>query len=566
MDYAFYLSTGAALFALIAASFSIAAFARIGGVASKPQLTLETVAALVRSECEVLRRTFDDNSGRARTELSSALIKFQELILNSFNGFSSRAASSFVAFDARLDNGINGIEKRVDAIAQKLNDDLRTSAIEASANRDSLRSTIEAKLDDAITKQGTASQTLRGEIDSSFQRLKSTVTDALSQASEQQKERLNANTLALTNVVEKHDLAAERLRTGVEARLDALRQENSAKLDEMRQTVDERLQTTLETRLGESFTRVVEQLKSLHEGIGEMKRLAENVGDLQKVLTNVKVRGTYGEVQLELLLEEFLSAEQYVKNAAVRDNTGERVEFAIKLPGKDSGGTVLLPVDAKFPREDYDNLVAASEAGNAAEVSFYRKQLESRIRASAKDICEKYINPPRTTDFALLFIPTESLYAELLRQPGLLEHLQRTYRVTLASPTTFAALLSALQMGFKTLAIEKRSSEVWQVLGAVRTEFGRYDKVVQKISNQLGTASRSVDELKTRTRAVNRSLTSVESAPDEPTAAKLLGVTLSMDDEDKELSESNNPFSSEIEVPAALSSALEDPKGDEAPL
>jgi DNA recombination protein RmuC len=298
MEYNLYLGAGALAFALIAAVFSIAAFARIGGVVSKPSLSQETVAALVRNECEVLRRTFDDSSGRARSELNSALIKFQELILNSFNGLSGRADSSFVAFDARLENGIIAIQKRVDAIAQKLNDDLRTSAVEASANRDALRSLIESKLDDAITKQSTASQSLKGEVDSSFQRLKLSVTDSLAQASEQQKERLNANTLALTSLAEKQELSAERLRSGVESRLDAIRQENSAKLDEMRQTVDERLQTTLETRLGESFTRVVEQLKSLHEGIGEMKRLAENVGDLQKVLTNVKVRGTYGEVQL----------------------------------------------------------------------------------------------------------------------------------------------------------------------------------------------------------------------------------------------------------------------------
>ncbi|WP_439365248.1 DNA recombination protein RmuC [Bradyrhizobium sp. DASA03005] len=555
MDQTLYLSAGAAVLALIAAVSSIAAFIQIGKIASQPFLTPEVLSALIRSECEVLRRTFDDNSGRARSELSSGLIKFQELILSSFNGLGSRAETSFAAFGARLDTGIGALEKRVDVIAQKLNDDLRTSALEASTHRDALRSTIEAKLDDAIVKQSAASQSLKGEIDSSFHRLKLTVTDALAQASEQQKERLNANTSALNVLVEKQELATDRLRTGVEARLDAIRQENSAKLDEMRQTVDERLQTTLETRLGESFTRVVEQLKSLHEGIGEMKRLAANVGDLQKVLTNVKVRGTYGEVQLELLLEEFLSAEQYVKNAAVRDNTGERVEFAIKLPGKDAGGTVLLPVDAKFPREDYDNLVAASEAGDSEAVALYRKQLENRIRSSAKEICEKYINPPRTTDFALLFIPTESLYAELLRQPGLLEYLQKTYRVTLASPTTFAALLSALQMGFKTLAIEKRSSEVWQVLGAVRTEFGRYDKIVQKISNQLGTASRSVDELKTRTRAVNRTLTSVESAPDEPTAANLLGVTLSIEEEDSELLKDNILISSEIEVPSALTNA-----------
>ncbi|MCK1367234.1 DNA recombination protein RmuC [Bradyrhizobium sp. 62] len=436
-----------------------------------------------------------------------------------------------------------------------MNEDLRTGAQEASANRDALRGMIEAKLDDASSKHATASLTLRGEVESSFQRLRQSVIDSLLQSSDHQTERLNANTSALTSLIEKHETAGERLRGSIEMRLDALRLENSAKLEEMRRTVDERLQSTLETRLGESFARVIEQLKSLHEGIGEMKKLAANVGDLQKVLTNVKVRGTYGEVQLELLLEEFLSAEQYIKNAAVRENTGERVEFAIKLPGK-GAGSVLLPVDAKFPREDYDNLVAASEAGDAAAVAQYRKQLENRIRSSAKDICEKYINPPATTDFAILFIPTESLYAELLRQPGLLESLQKTYRVTLASPTTFAALLSALQMGFKTLAIEKRSSEVWQVLGAVRTEFGRYDKVVQNLSRQLGTASNSVEELKRRTRAVNKTLTSVESAPDQPGTAGLID-RVSAAEADSEPNGLSELMFGEIEVPAEFVSSTE---------
>jgi DNA recombination protein RmuC len=283
-----------------------------------------------------------------------------------------------------------------------------------------------------------------------------------------------------------------------------------------------------------------------------MKLLAANVGDLQKVLTNVKVRGTYGEVQLELLLEEFLSAEQYIKNAAVRDDSSERVEFAIKFPGKDPSGVVLLPVDAKFPREDYDRLVAASEAGDAEGVAFHKKQLENRIRSSAKDIRDKYINPPRTTDFGILFIPTESLYAELLRQPGLLEGLQRDYRVTMASPTTFAALLSALQMGFKTLAIEKRSSEVWQVLGAVRTEFSKYDEVVRKISKQLTTAASSVDGLLTRTRAVTRTLKTVDSAPDELAAEKLLGLVGASTDALDEVLEEDVFVHSEIQVPAAL--------------
>jgi len=293
----------------------------------------------------------------------------------------------------------------------------------------------------------------------------------------------------------------------------------------MRQTVDEKLQATLDTRLGESFSRVVEQLKIMHQGIGEMRELAANVGDLQKVLTNVKVRGVYGEVQLEFLLEEFLSPEQYIKNASVKDESSERVEFAVRLPGKQHGGEVLLPIDAKFPREDYDRLIEATEAGSTELIPALRKQLENRIKSSAKEMRDKYINPPRTTDFGILFIPTESLYAEVLRQPGLLEILQREYRVTLASPTTLAALLNALQMGFRSLAIEKRSSEVWQVLAAVRTEFGKYNQVVEKLGKQLGTATNAVDSLRTRTRVMTRTLKTIEVLPDHSAAETILGLT-----------------------------------------
>jgi DNA recombination protein RmuC len=538
--------------AILAAIFSFVAMVRVSGLASRPVLTQEIVANLMRSECDLVRKAADENSRSARSELSGTFVKFQELSLASFRSLGDTLNFSLVDFGGRLDKGIDVIDKRVEGISQKLNDDLRTSAQDATKNRDALRQLIEVKLDDVISKQNAAAISLRAELEASFQRLQTRVTGSLLESSEQQRERLDVNTSAVNSLTEKQDMSLERLRIGVESRLDAIRQENATKLDEMRQTVDERLQSTLETRLGESFNRVVDQLKSIHEGVGEMKLLAANVGDLQKVLTNVKVRGTYGEVQLELLLEEFLSAEQYIKNAAVKDDTSERVEFAIRFPGKDPSGSVLLPVDAKFPREDYDHLVAASEAGNGERVIFYKKQLENRIRASAKDIRDKYINPPRTTDFGILFIPTESLYAELLRQPGLLEGLQRDFRVTLASPTTFAALLSALQMGFKTLAIEKRSSEVWQVLGAVRTEFAKYDEVVKKISKQLTTASSSVDTLLTRTRAVTRKLKSVDSAPDDMTAAKLLDLNNTDDSFDED--DVNPPG---IQIPAALIEIVE---------
>ena len=291
----------------------------------------------------------------------------------------------------------------------------------------------------------------------------------------------------------------------------------------MRQTVDEKLKTTLESRLGESFNRVVEQLERVHKGIGEMQTLAANVGDLRNVLTNVKVRGTYGEVQLALLLEQFLSPDQFVKNACVRPDGTERVEYAIKFPA--AGEQVLLPIDFRFPREDYDHLQEAIAAGNAKLTAQYRRDLENKIKGCAKDISSKYISPPHTLEFAILFIPTESLYAEVLRQPGLFEQLQRDYRVMIAGPTNLAALLTSFQMGFRSLALQKRSSEVWQLLGAIKTEFERYGNVVNTLSKQLTTASNSVESLGRRTRAMSRKLKGVETLSDRKTAEGLLGFS-----------------------------------------
>jgi DNA recombination protein RmuC len=307
----------------------------------------------------------------------------------------------------------------------------------------------------------------------------------------------------------------------------------------MRKTVDERLQSTLESRLGESFNRVVEQLERVHKGIGEMQSLqslAAGVGDLKKVLSNVRVRGTFGEVQVATLLEQFLSPEQFIRNAQVKDGSQERVEFAIKLPGHDTDAEVLLPIDAKFPQEDYERLIAAAELGDSDAVAAAARELENRIRQCAKTIRDKYIAPPRTTDFAILFLATESLYAEALRRPGLFEQIQREYHVTLSGPTTFTALMNALQMGFRSLAIEKRSSEVWQILGAVSTEFGKYNKVVEGLSRQISTAAKSIESLGIRTRAMNRKLRNVEKLPDETTQI-LLGPALAEIEEAEESAE-----------------------------
>ncbi|MCA3227403.1 MAG: DNA recombination protein RmuC [Burkholderiales bacterium] len=309
------------------------------------------------------------------------------------------------------------------------------------------------------------------------------------------------------------------VRGTLQAQLAALQQGNESKLDQMRATVEEKLQSTLEARLGESFRQVSERLEQVHKGLGEMQTLAAGVGDLKRVLTNVKTRGGFGEVQLGALLEQVLTPEQYAANVAPRPGSGERVEFAIRLPGRDA--PCWLPIDAKFPVEDYERLHAAQERADLAAVEEAGRALEGRIKTEARRIREKYIEAPHTTDFALLFLPTEGLYAEVLRRPGLVEGLQREQRVVIAGPTTLAAMLNSLQMGFRTLALERRSAEVWQVLGAVKTEFGKFGEVLARLKDQLQTASNTIEKAETRTRQMDRALKGVEALPAEQ-AAQLL--------------------------------------------
>lgn len=302
----------------------------------------------------------------------------------------------------------------------------------------------------------------------------------------------------------------------LETKLNTLRQENSKKLEEMRQTVDEKLNSTLEQRLGEKFKLVSDRLEQVHNGLGEMKALATGVGDLKKVLTNVKTKGIWGEIQLGNILEEVLTTDQYVENVATKKNSNDRVEFAIKIPSKqDSDKFIYLPVDSKFPNEIYENLINAQESGNVEAVRESIKQLENRIKLEAKTIRDKYISPPETTDFAVLFVPTESLYAEVLKIQGLVEFLQNTYRVTVTGPTTMAAFLNSLQMGFRTLAIQKRSSEVWETLGKVKTEFGKFGDIIEKTKKKLQEASNNMDKVAIRTRAIQRNLNEVEELPSE---------------------------------------------------
>jgi len=321
----------------------------------------------------------------------------------------------------------------------------------------------------------------------------------------------------LARVQEQQRLAAKDTRETLEQRLEKLQQDNGAKLEQMRQTVDEKLHATLEQRLSESFKQVSERLEQVHKGLGEMQVLAAGVGDLKKVLSNVKNRGVMGEVQLAALLEQVLTPEQYDTNVATRPGSKERVEFAIKLPGSGDGGSVWLPLDAKFPTEDYQRLQEAQDAADPAAVEAAAKALEARIRLEAKTIADKYLEPPATTDFGLLYLPFEGLYAEVLRRPGLFETLQREFRVTVCGPTTLSALLNSLQMGFRTLAIERRSSEVWKILGAVKAEFGRFGEVLANTKRQLQTVANSIDAAEVRTRQIERKLRDVEALPEAET-------------------------------------------------
>ena len=308
----------------------------------------------------------------------------------------------------------------------------------------------------------------------------------------------------------------EGVREIVDRRLKELQEDNSKQIDRMRATVDEKLQGTLEKRLGESFKLVSDRLEQVHQGLGAMRQLASDVGGLQKVLANVKMRGGWGEVQLGNLLEQVLTADQFSRNVRTREEGGENVDFAIRLPGDENGTPVWLPIDAKFPTEDYQRLLAAQDKGDADGIEGAMKGLEAQLRKNAKDICGKYINPPRTTDFALMFLPTEGLYAEAIRRVGLVEQVQRDCRVVFAGPTTLAALLNSLQMGFRTLAIQKRSSEVWNLLAGVKTEFGKFGEALSAVKEKLDQASRKMEDVDVRSRALTKRLRDVEELPENP--------------------------------------------------
>jgi len=355
---------------------------------------------------------------------------------------------------------------------------------------------------------------LREEVGKAQNEANVALVNTLNKLGTTQNARLEEVVKSLNQVVSTTKQENELLRDKLQKLFNDIQQSNENKLEQMRKTVDEKLHETLEKRLGESFKLVGDQLQAVQKGLGEMQSLANGVGDLKRVLTNVKARGTWGEYQLEAILEQILNPDQYEKNVKPKEGSRETVEFAIKLPGMNGDQRpVWLPIDAKFPKEDYERLVDAAQVGDADLVKQATAALAREIEKCAGDIHSKYINPPVTTDFAIMFLPTEGLYAEVLRQPGLQDMLQQKYRVVATGPTTLAALLNSLRVGFRTLAIEKRSSEVWQILAAVKTEFGKFGEVLDKIKRQVSTVSNSLDETTTRTRAMERKLRTVEELP-----------------------------------------------------
>jgi DNA recombination protein RmuC len=509
---------------------------------SSPVLSrIEWLQALL----EQSERSAREESARNRVEQTAQAQGLRCEVVSLLTGVGDSVSAKLEGFtrlnDQRLELIRAGIEQRLDLFTTESGRkvDGLTQAVVASSTR--LQDELSARLVefksllDTTIRQTHSLQGQQAEaVASAIRFLQSGVDASLAQLREETGtsfKNLGDSVLStLTGISQMQNAELTEMRNTVDTRLLHIQGDNEKKLEQMRQTVDEKLQGTLESRLGESFKQVSERLEQVYTGLGEMKTLATGVGDLKRVLTNVKVRGTWGEVQLGAIIEEILAPDQFRKNVATA-RPDERVEYAVKLPGRDTHGEpVWLPLDARFPFEDYQRLMYASERGDGEAVDRASRQLEAALRLSAKDLSEKYLAPPRTTDFGILFLPSEGLYAEAMRYPGLADSIQREHRVVLAGPSTLAALLSALQMGFRTLAIERRSSEVWETLGSVKIEFGKYAGVLAKVKKKLGEAQNTIDNAETHTRAIQRRLRDVEGAEDSELAAEFLAEEEAFED------------------------------------
>lgn len=398
------------------------------------------------------------------------------------------------------------------ALLSDLGSQLKTLSESNQTTLDRIRVTLDSRIRELQEGNDKKLGDIRAEVNTGLKAASDSVSTVLQQTGTAQREQMDGMTQQLKELADRNQQSLESVRTALDARVKEMQDGNEKKLEEMRRTVDEKLHDTLEKRLGDSFKLVSDRLESVHKGLGEMQNLASGVGDLKRVLTNVKARGTWAEVQLGAILEQILTADQFSRNVCVREGSAERVEFAVRLPGpKDDPGRCLwLPIDSKFPTEDYARLQSAAESGDAVATQSASDALLRALRAAARDIHQKYVNPPATTDFAIMFLATEGLYAEALRQPAFVEELLQQHRVVIAGPTTVSAILSSLRMGFQTLAVEQRAAEVWRVLGGVKAEFGKFGTWLGKVQRQLQTATKTIEETGTRTRAMERRLRSVE--------------------------------------------------------
>jgi DNA recombination protein RmuC len=450
----------------------------------------EIIRDHVREEFRVSRGESAEESRRLREEVSGSQKQANDSVVRTIGEIGKTQHE-----------GLGTVERQV-----------RTLVDSNEARLEKLRETIETQM-----KQ------LQEGNEEKIEKLHGAVTKTIENLRDTQQTGLDAVEKRVRSVAESNEQRLDKLRDTVDKQIRTLQENNERKLDQMRHTVDEKLQSTLEKRLGESFKLVSERLEAVQRGLGDMQHLATGVGDLKRMLTNVKTRGTWGEFQLGDILSQILTPDQFDRNVQPKAGSSEIVEFAIRLPGQDDASNIWLPIDAKFPQEDYQRLVDATETADAEAVERATTALIRAIQISAKDIADKYVDPPNTTDFAILFLPTEGLYSEVLRQPGMVEKLQQEYRVVVAGPTTLAAILNSLRMGFRTLAIEQRSSEVWTILSAVKTEFGKFGEVLARVKKQLDTASNTIEKTGTRTRAMERKLREVEALPTD-VSQNLLGL------------------------------------------
>ncbi len=506
-----------------------------------------------------IQQHFQNEARENRQELAGQLNNFQQLINTQLANQEQRLKTFDDTFSTKIEQlkeTLSGATTQSRQEQQAAFGQMNTAISESFQNittvnnnrLNDIRQTLEDKIvslqKDNADKLGTFAgnlEKLTVSHNEKLETMRQVLTDTSATARKEQADSMNT---LRTSVQESLNTMAETNRKGItevrgtlETKITQMQQDNATKLEEMRKTVDEKLHDTLEQRLGESFRQVSERLESVYKSLGEMTQLAQGVGDLKRVLTNVKTRGTWGEVQLGMILEQVLTDGQYDKNVETIPGTGEKVEYALKLPGKNNQDKpVWLPIDAKFPKEQYERLVQASEAGDVAGVASAGKDLENALDLQARTISEKYLAAPYTTDFGLMFLPTEGLYAEAVKRPGLAEKLQIKYRINIAGPSTLTALLNSLQMGFRTLAIEKRSSEVWQILGAVKTEFDKFSNVLASTKRALAKVTKNIEDAEVRTRQMNRKLRSVEELPASKSAPllELEQNTSIVDDEDTE--------------------------------